>query len=312
MIEEVCKDIMTEAEKQYTVEDWYNSADEGAAEEQFQGGGGVIGKMRLDLGYKVYIAGMTGEDLFKTFFPVANPTGEARALGLATAKAFGQANGATKNPQWVVCLTMEKDECVNLSGEAVEWSHNQQKTVPLWTKHVDGPSAAKLFMEKAQANRIPMNEPFYGRVAWVNDPYKESLGEAGKTDKDRDGTTMRFPTVAVIEDVYKSKESAQAAAAKFAAEAPGATAEEGAAIQYPWGDEFPGSWGDDEDWAEFANDVELALIEGDDAETYAEEELGEDLTFLIRALSVGGFNNKKIKDVTDLKMSVIKKALALD
>ena len=300
---------MTEAQsKQYTAEEWYNSADEGAAEEQFTGGG-VIGALRVDLGFKVYIAGMTGEDLFKTFFPVTDPTKNARQLVLAQAKAFGAANGATGNPQYVVCLTMDKSECVNLSGDAVDWSHNQQKTVPMWTKHADGPSAAKTFMAALQENHAPIAEDFYGRVTWVNDPYKESLGEAGKTDQDRDGKA-RFPNIAIIADVYRNKASAQAASAKYAAEATSNNGTGPTAVTYPWAD-FPGSWGDDENWGTFAQDVEMALIEGGDAGEYAENELGEDLTFLYRALSVGGFNNGKIRQVTGAAMGDIKAALAV-
>ena len=295
----------TKATEQYTTEQWYASANEGAAEEQFTGGG-VIGKLRVDLGYKVYVAGMTGEDLFKTFFPISDPSKEARGIVLAAAKVFGEANGATGNPRYVVCLTMAKDECVNLSGDPVDWSHDQQKTVPMWTVHTDAPSAAKAFMTALQEHRAPIAKDFYGRVSWINDPYKESLGEAGKTDQDRDGKA-RFPSIAVIADTYKNKASAQAAAEKFAAEAPGTNGT--ASVEYPWSD-FPGGWGDNEDWAEFAKDAEMSLLEDITAKEYAADELGEDLTFLYRALSVGGFKNKKIKDVTGAKMSEVKAALA--
>ena len=289
---------------EYTAEQWYESANEGAAEEQFTGGG-VIGKLRVDLGYKVYVSGMTGEDLFKTFFPISDPSKAARGVVLAAAKVFGEANGATGNPRYVVCLTMAKDECVNLSGDPVDWSHDQQKTVPMWTVHTDAPSAAKSFMELLRENRAPIAKDFYGRVSWINDPYKESLGEEGKTDQDRDGKA-RFPSIAVIADVYKNKTSAQEAAEKFAAEAPSNGA---GSVEYPWPD-FPGGWGDD-NWTEVAEDAEMTLLENDvTAAEYAKDELGEDLTFLYRALSVGGFKNKKIKDITGAKMSEVKAALA--
>ncbi len=295
------------AKEEYTAEQWYQSALDGAAEDQFTGGG-VVGLMRVDLGYKTFIAGMTGKDFFKTFFPVRSVSKKARAGVLAEAKEFGQANGATKNPAWAVALTMYKEECVTLSGEPVGWAHDQQKTISMWPliAHPDKPGGAKAFMTAQKESRAPTAKDFYGRVSWINDPYKESLGEAGKTEEDKRDGTYRFPTVAIIADVYKNKASAQAAAAKFAAEAP----DNGTApVEYPWSD-FPGDWGDDEDWVGFAADAEMALHEDGTAAEYAEDELGEDLTFLYRALSVGGFKNRKIKDITGAKMSEIKAALA--
>lgn len=299
---------MAKKDKQYTAQDFYDSVYDGVAEES--AGGGVIGRMKVEFGYKVFPIGLTGEDVFKTFFPIIVPTKDGRAKVREKARAFAVENGEENpRPRHAAGLTMYKaPHTVTLSGEDVEWNFNQLKVVPLWT--IDkGPSAAKLFMDAVTEHKVPINEDFYGRVTWRPDPYQESLGEAGKTEKDQEGN-LRVPLIAIIAETFPDKSSMQAAAEAYAANAPG----DNGTGSYPWAD-FPGDWGDEntEGWTKLAKDFEIIALEDDlNATKYADEEFGEDLTWLIRVCSLAGFGVGQIANLTGEKKKVVKAAIAAD
>ncbi len=182
---------------------WWNEALEVAQSES--GGGGIVGKIRAEFGYKVYVAGVAQES---TFFPAPaeKARGKERAEALAKAQGFLREHGVTgKRPAWALQIRVYRDTAV-VRGEPVTWQHDRFFVTPTYA------SAFNVIAESLRDAGIE-TLPWEGwvRLRLINDPYAESRGEAGMTDRDADGNP-RFPQIAVVAEVFPNEPVAHAAA----------------------------------------------------------------------------------------------------
>ena len=190
------------------------------AAEESGGSGGVIAKGWVDFGFFIYARGFTGDDNAKKFF-------SSRKLGKAKAREaaikFAKENGEDPRPQDVVQVCAYLDGAVKADGNPVGWNCNQFETIPTWTlkkssKAAGSPSAAKTMMGILEALGIEPNKEYWFQFSWQPDPYKASLGEAGKTERytyqDESGNDvegLRVPSFMYPVAVFESKEAALAA-----------------------------------------------------------------------------------------------------
>lgn len=290
------------------VQDYWDNAEKGAEEES---GGGVIGKARIELGYWVYVSGITGNDRIKCFFPQETRDRASRKAARIKAQAFAIKNGLTKNDaNWSAMTKLYREECVS-KGKPVKWEADRFEVVPLWPlNQVDKvtkelvPSAARLVMSAIREHGVPAGKDFYGRFAWPADPYKVSQGKAGMTKEDLEGNPA-FPTICIVVEKYTDKAAALETIA-------GMSTDNGDSVSdSKYGDEFPGEGWEKTDWEEEATAIEAALVIGvESVEVYADEDFGQDVTWLIRAMSAGGLSDKQISKLTGEKRGKVRKALA--
>jgi len=169
------------------MEDKMSYWDQAAAGAKEESGGGVIGKARIDLGYFVFVSGFAGDERGKCIFLPDDETKEARTVARQAAQQFAIANGGeSRSARWCAITTLYKDHCTR-GSELVSWQNDRLETVPLWTLHQDGPSAAQLLMDQINELGVSGGVDFFGQFTWRTDPYAESLGDAGKTETDDDG-----------------------------------------------------------------------------------------------------------------------------
>lgn len=261
-------------------------------------GGGVIGKCRVDLGYKVYVKGLGGDEQEKTFLPYTNA--KTRKATLAKGRTFAKAQGVTARAvQHAVQIRMFRDSCFGGDGQPVTWQYDRFNVVDLWPRlrNPEDPSAANAVMDSIIEHKVQAGQDEFLRIIWIDDPHFKSLGE--KTDEDQEGNP-RYKTVAVIAERYVDAAAAQAAIA-----AGGEAAE-----SYPW-DDFPGEWGED-DWSKIASAYDMYMAEPEEDYTltgYVEDNFDMDVTWFVRVLSLGGLDNGEIAELTGLSKGKIKKAL---
>jgi len=171
-----------------------------ADKEESSGSGGIIGNVIVDAGFKVYASGQSNE---ATFFPSGGVGADRRLAAKRKAEVFAQeVNGS--EPKWAVQIQVEKQDAFS-GGKAATWANNRYFVTDTWT------SAFKEVVRPA-LEKFEMALPFTGwaRVGFKADPYKEAMGEAGKTDQDQDGN-LRFPLVAYITELFASKAEAMVA-----------------------------------------------------------------------------------------------------
>lgn len=175
------------------------------ADKEESGGGGIVGLVNVRTGYKVYASGADQEE---SFFDAPASNKAARAKARAAATKYASDHGANQ-ARWSVLLHVPVDSAIRvIDGEwqPVTWMADRYFVVNTWTdaaKEVVVPS-----LKAAGVTEIPCT--IYARIGFKPDPYKESLGEAGMTDKDQDGNP-RFPQVAYIVEVFDSLDAARAA-----------------------------------------------------------------------------------------------------
>jgi len=190
------------------------------AAEESGGSGGVIAKGWVDFGFFIYARGFTGNDNAKKFF-------SSRKLGKAKAREaavkFAKENGEDPRAQDVVQVCAYLDGAVKVDGNPVGWNCNQFQTIPTWTlkkssKAAGQPSMAKTMMGILETLEIEPNKEYWFQFSWQPDPYKASLGDAGKTERytyqDESGGDvegLRVPSFMYPVAVFDSKEAAMAA-----------------------------------------------------------------------------------------------------
>jgi len=145
----------------------------------------------------VFVAGVGNDD---SFFPVS--TRDEYVSQKEAAANFAREHGSTGKPSYGYLLTVYKDEV--LSKDASGWKGNLSKFYPEWQS-----SAKEVVVPALKKINMPPNKMFYASVKWKDDPYKVSLGEAGKTDI-KDGERA-YPTVMYFDTVFNSKDEALAA-----------------------------------------------------------------------------------------------------
>ncbi len=189
------------------------------AAEESGGAGGVIAKGWVDFGFFIYARGFTGNDNAKKFFS-SRKLGKAKAREAAT--KFAKENGEDPRPQDVIQVCAYLDGAVKADGNPVGWNCNQFQTIPTWTlkKSMEAagkPSAAKTMMGILETLEIEPTKEYWFQFSWQPDPYKASLGEAGKTERytyqDESGNDvegLRVPSFMYPVAVFDSKEAAMA------------------------------------------------------------------------------------------------------
>lgn len=186
-----------------TNNDWWNEALE-TAQAESAGGRGIVGKARVEFGYKVYVSGAKQEE---TFFPAPAEKTRAEERSRALAKAqellrkFGNIG---KRPAWSLQIRVYRESAV-ARGEPVSWKDDRFFVTPTYA------SAFNTVVESLRnAGITALPWEGWARINFVNDPYAEAQGAAGMTDRDADGNP-RFPQVAVIAEVYPDELTAYAA-----------------------------------------------------------------------------------------------------
>lgn len=170
--------------------------------EEESGGGGIVARVLVQTGYKVYVPGLSQEE---TFFAVSDPMDSAaRARAKAEANRLAMANGVRSSFS-IQIRAFAEDAYVR--GEPAAWPKGDRFwVVNTWTE-----AAKQVVIPSLREHGCdPLPWEGWVRIGFRPDPYKVSLGEAGMTDVDQDGNP-RFPLVPYIAEVFPSREAALAA-----------------------------------------------------------------------------------------------------
>lgn len=203
-------------------QDFWDLFEQGLQEETGSGGG-IIGKGRVDVVFKVYAKGFAQED---TFFICENVTKEARDAARAKALKFCEEYGLEGDPRYGIQITLYREHSFT-RGQPVTWQKDRYFNVDGWT------SAAKEVVVP-HLKEAGVTVPFEGwmRVSFAPDPYKKEqlekyLKQTGKTleeldnyEKQANGMTdtdvngnPRLPLVAFVAKVYENEAEAMKAVA---------------------------------------------------------------------------------------------------
>lgn len=129
------------------------------------GAGGDIGVVLTQIGWKVFVAGLSNEE---SFFPYDTSDDESRKAALAEAKTVVPAGG--RDPRPAIQFTMFKNSVLN---REVTWQGDRIYTIPTWTdnyKKIIKPAVASL-IEQGQELRI-------GEEQWMRLSFKPDVGSA--------------------------------------------------------------------------------------------------------------------------------------
>jgi hypothetical protein len=193
------------------------------------GGGGIIALTTVACGYKVY---PTGVPQVETFFPFVPGDDEARVTAKASAEALATLHGV-KVPSFGVQIVAHRSGALT-QGVSATWKDNRYFNVNAWPRRLK-PGSTDEYLPNAYHDIVAPSLkacgittfPWTGwaRIGFKQDTYKVSLGEAGMTDKNQDGSP-RFPLVAYIVEAFPDEATAkaQAVANPEGAVAPAATA----------------------------------------------------------------------------------------
>lgn len=271
---------------------WQDLALEGAKEES--GGGAVIAKGRVDMGFFAFVSGFSGDDREKcVFIPKVQSKKGRTAAGDAARKLCTDNGAETKAARWCAITRIYQDEAMLASGKEPEWNGDRLEPTPLWTMNKPEPCAAKLVTAALDEHDVPTGKDFYARFGWPADPYFTAMGEDGRTHE-YEGE-MRFPTVCVVQEVYANK--------KVATEAVGTL--DTASSDHTWA----GDWTED-DLAEMVTTFTAEKANYDDFATLVEDEASEDLVWGVKLLSeIGEMDVADIVKFTGLKKGAVRKAL---
>jgi len=163
-------------------------------EKENGGGGGYVGKINFQIGYKVFISGMSNED---SFFPF-NPADDAnKADALAKANSVVSAAGSDKKPNNSVQFRLYKD---TILGRDVTWEQDQFYVYPTWT---DGwKDVVRPALKEAGVSKIG---EFWGRITFTEDP-------SGRTRLDNVTGEEKPALIGYLIEVYPDEATASAAA----------------------------------------------------------------------------------------------------
>lgn len=169
---------------------------EKAAQEE-SGGGGIVAVIRVDIGYKVYVAGVNQAD---AFFGVSSP--DERNDAKAEAGTFAQENGAPRGAQWGIQLIARADEALS-QGRPASWPKGDR----FWNTDSWTSACKEVVVPSLRDNEIAPPWEGWARIGFKPDPYKVAMGEGGKTDTDQEGNP-RYPQVAYIIETFANQEAA--------------------------------------------------------------------------------------------------------
>jgi hypothetical protein len=179
------------------------------------GGGGLIGKIRFEIGFKAFVSGVGNEESFFTF-----KAGNDKSKGAAKKKcdALISEHGADGRPQVCIQFRVYKDDVI---GREVTWQGDRFFCHPLWTqgyKEVVKPALKECGAELGE---------LWGRIGFTADP-------SGRMTENQQGETVPEMIEHLVE-VYKDQAEAESAAVDFAASGDGGNGSSSSKIVVPEG-----------------------------------------------------------------------------
>ncbi|MHC4752871.1 MAG: hypothetical protein ACYTFW_23750 [Planctomycetota bacterium] len=159
------------------------------------GGGGVIGRIKVEFGLHRYVA---GHDFWSFWKPAAD---EAELVSV-NEELVGrlQKAGCSDNPAFGVKVTIDK----NVLGRDEPYKANLQEFIPAWQE-----DSFEMIMNYLEEANLPTSEWFWGRVQYKANPHFVKQGEAGKKETDQNGNP-RFPSVRVPVEKFADEAAARA------------------------------------------------------------------------------------------------------
>jgi hypothetical protein len=189
-----------------TFEEYWNAYDETVEEER--GGGGIVARVLIETGYKVYASGHSQEE---TFFAAPSYDKEAKKKAKAAATKFANENGA-RRPQFGIQIRAYREGALS-RGEPVSWSKDRFFVTDSWTD-----AAKQVVVPSLRENRIMPPFEGWARIGFKPDPF-------GREEEGPDGE-LRPVRVAYIVETYASEQEAKA----------------GGGGEIPFVDDLPAGW----------------------------------------------------------------------
>ena len=178
-------------EEVMTSEEFFTMLDEVEREEG--GGGGYVGLIRFELGFKVFAPGMSNAE---TWFPFSTSADKAMAKAKASALAKDATTpGQTVRKQLAYGFWLIQDEVMNRDVD--HWQGDRFWCYPFWT-----PAAKEVIKPSLETCAI-YGSPyeFYGRLTFCEEP-------SGRTRVNQEGEEVP-ELVAYPSQKFASKEEAQ-------------------------------------------------------------------------------------------------------
>ncbi len=179
------------------------------------GGGGLIGKIKFEIGYKAFVAGVGNEE---SFFPFVSGDDTSKSAAKVKCDALISEHDSSGRSQVCFQFRVYKDDVL---GREVTWKGDRFFTHPLWTdgyKQIVRPSLKESGVEFGD---------LWGRIGFAVDP-------SGRMTKNEDGEEVPA-MVEYLAEVYKDQAAAQAAAAEFAESGDGGSSGDSGSLVVPDG-----------------------------------------------------------------------------
>jgi len=173
---------------------FYGALDEMAKQETAPGGG-YVGKVEVEIGFKVFVSGASNEESFFAF-DVRKPNTKDEAL--ANARAFLNEHAVTdRNPQASVNFILERDTVLN--RDVSHWQGDRHFTEPVWTDNYK-----EVIRPKMQEAGVKGPGSYWAQITFLADV-------GGRMQKDQPDKPALF---AYINRTFRNKGDAQ----RFASE----------------------------------------------------------------------------------------------
>ena len=165
-------------------------------ESQESGGGGIIGKILIEIGFKAFVAGVGNED---SFFPFKAGAEKSKTAAKKKCDSLLSEHGVTTRAQVCLQFRVYKDDVL---GREVTWQGDRFFCHPLWTP------AYKEIVKPALIETGAKLGEVWGRIGFAPDP-------SGRTTENQQGDTVP-ETVEHLVEVYADQAAAEAAVSEFA------------------------------------------------------------------------------------------------
>lgn len=173
---------------------FWDSYEEMTREES--GGGGIVGLTTIQVGFKVYVAGVTQGE---SFFPV---DGKSKDEVKTAAQKFANDHGAARNPQWGIQIRVAKDKAFS-AGKPATWKDDRFFNTDAWTD-----AAKEVVVPSLKKFEISLPWIGWARIGFAPDPNEVKAGVM--KDVAQDGTP-RYHQRAYITEVFTDEAAAKAA-----------------------------------------------------------------------------------------------------
>lgn len=166
------------------------------------GGSGVIARVRVETGWKVYASNVSP---LRAWFPAPGGKNEdaekKRAAALAEAKRFAAQHDAPP-PRWAIQIRAYRDTAV-VRGQPVTWKEDRTWSYPTYT------DAYSLLLDNLREVGI-LSLPWEGwvRLRFQDDPYAVAHNIR---EEDAEGN-LRYKQIALISEIFPDERAAREAA----------------------------------------------------------------------------------------------------